>query len=381
MALTDEIPRARWALELARIGESERITEAVQMSRVVGVLGEAEVGKTETVRQTLGHSTPKLAVVGIDLDGAAGEEQLAFQIAREIARSYLGAAEFSTLKVGVLVPASIEAKRIELAEILGVDGLEESLRDWPSGRHELAAALAALERLSQRRETILWIDHLEAPGLTPRHPLDLDRLLWAVREMIQRLPGLSAVLSGRDAAEAQILGREAAFHQQGQWLTLDNPPPEAWQTVAAGLRVPAGYAGELAELTGGHPETMLLALLALTGGRSSTDSSEVLRQLASAAGSLVARAMQHARSLHRLGGQVLLQVAHGQGPYAAAQRGESPPQEIRKVLGRLQLAGLIRHDDGWSVVNPLIGIALRSDLHRAIAPDLELETELDPEFD
>ncbi len=366
------VPGARWSLKLARHEEAQQIADALQTNRVVGLLGEAEVGKTETLRQALGHSTPKLSILRLDLDGVAGEEHLAFQISREIARAVLSLAEFSTLKVGVLVPTSIEAKRIALADLLGVNGLDESLRDWPSGRYPLARALEALEKLAKGRDVFLWLDHLEAPGLTPRHPLDLDHLLWAIREMVQRLPDLNVVLSGRDAVEGRVLGREAAFHQQGRWLSLDNPGAEAWLTVGAGLEVPAATANDLAELTGGHPETMLLALLELTE-EPKRDADDVLRYLASTAGALTARAMQHARSLHRLGGQILIQVASGLGPYAGAQRGESPPQEIRKVLGRLHLAGLIRHDEGWSVVNPLIRIALRDGVHRANAPDWDDE--------
>jgi hypothetical protein len=373
MALSEDVPRAHWGLELARLEEAERITDAVQAGRVVGVLGEADVGKTETIRQALGNSTPKHPIVRLDLDGAAGEGHVAFLLSRQIALAYLGSPEFSTLKVGVLIPASIEAKRVGLAELLGVDGLEEALRDWPSGTFELSRALAALEALAERRDTVLWIDHLEAPGLTPRHPLDLDRLLWAVREIVQRQRGLSVVLSGRDAVEGRVLGPEAAFHQQGQWLSIDNPPPETWRRVAEGLKVPGGIAEQLARLTGGHPETMLIALLNVRneGARRSAD--ELLRDLASTSAALAARAMQHARSLHRLGGQVMTQVAMGQGPYAASQRGGSPPQEIRKVLGRLHLAGLIRHDGGWAPVNPLIGIVLRGEIPQTQAPDWEDE--------
>jgi hypothetical protein len=373
MALIEAGQHALRALELARHEEADRIAVAVQEGRVLGVLGEAEVGKTTTIRQALRRSAQRLAVVEVDLDGVAGEEQLAFLIARKIASTYLGPAEFSTLKVGILVPASIEAKRIELADLLGIDGLEEALRDWPSGDYELARALTALEELTIRRQTILWIDHLEAPALTPRHPLDLDRLLWAVREMVQRLPRLTVVLSGRDPVETRVLGREAAFYEQGQWMTMDNPAPEAWKQVAAAIGVPRSFADDLWELTGGHPETMLLALLDQTTADPSRSAFEVVRKLASTSGGLTARAVEHARSLHRLGGQVLIQVANGQGPYSVAQRGQSPPQEIRKVLGRLQLAGLIRHDDGWAVVNPLIGIVLRGDVRPLLAPDREPE--------
>lgn len=373
MALRENISRARWGLELARLEEAERITEAIQANRVVGVVGEAEVGKTETIQQALGHSTPEQPIVRLDLDGAAGAAHVAFLLARQVAIAFLGAHEFSTLKVGALVPASIEEKRVPLAELLGVEGLEEALRDWPSGELGLPQALAALEALAELRTTILWIDHLETPGLTPRHPLDLDRLLWAIREIGQRQRGLDILLSGRSAAEGTALGREAAFHQQGRWLTIDNPPPEAWLRVAKGLRVSDRLAAQLTQLTAGHPETTLIALLELGHRDSVVSVEELLRDLASTSTPLARRAMQHARSLHRLGGQVLTQVAGGQGPYAALQRGESPPQEIRKVLERLRLAGLIRHDDGWSPVNPLIGIVLRGELRRAVAPDWELD--------
>lgn len=379
MALIDEIPRVREALKLARQQEGHRLAEALQAGRVVGVLGEAEVGKSETISQAIGSSTASPSVIRLDLGGAASEEHVAFQLAKQIAGALLGSAGFSTLKVGVLVPAALEARRVELAELLGMDGLDEALRDWPSGRYSLLKAVDALEQLARERTVIVWIDHLEAPALTPRHPLDLDRFLWAIREAVQRVRGLSVLLSGRDAIRGQVLGTEAAFHQQGQWLSMDCPSLQAWLEVATSLKIPKAIAGELVRLSGGHPATMLLALLRLMEGGLANDAHEILRDLAGLDSGLTGRAMQHARSLHRLGGQVMLQVALGQGPYAAAQRGESPPQEIRKVLGRLQLAGLIRHRDGWSVVNPLVGIALGGGLPMVstpvTAPDWSLDTD------
>ncbi len=371
MALIEEMNRAHWSLELARMEEGHRIADALQLSRIVGVLGEAEVGKTETIREALGVSLPEHPVIRFDLAGAASEAHLAFRLARQIVATELGV-EFSTLKVGVLVPASLERKRVELAERLGVRGLEEALRDWPSGKFELPEALEMLANLINREETILWIDHLEAPTLTPRHPLDLDKVLWAVREMAQRHAGLSVVLSGRDAAESQVLGREAAFHQQGQWLSLDAPPSEVWRAVASDLKVPAELGHDLVGLTGGHPATMLTALVKCSKTEKRA-ADQVLGELAATSRGLAGRAVQHACSLHRLGGQVLEQVARGEGPYVAAHRGGSSPQEIRKVLGRLQLAGLLRHDDGWSVVNPLVGILLRGEVRQTSAPDWELE--------
>ena len=374
MGLSEDVSRVRFALQLGRSEEVDRIAEARQRHRVLGVLGEAEVGKSETIRQAIGPSTPRRAVIELDLDGAASGRHVSFALAKEIARAHLGTPAFSILKVGALVPSSIEAQRIELGELLGVDGLDEALRDWPSGSYPLGRAVAALERFAQMKKVILWIDHLEAPALTPRHPLDLDRLLWGFREMLQRVPEVSVVLSGRIAAEARAIGSEAAFHQQGQWLGLDNPGRAVWRDVASRLGLSEHSATELTALTRGHPSTMLLALLRMTRQASRADPSELVRELTATDPGMTARAMQHARSLHRLGGQVLIQIANGEGPYAAAQRGQSPAQEIRKVLGRLRLAGLIRHDEAWSVVNPLLAASLRGEIALVSAPDLELES-------
>lgn len=381
MGLGEDVHRVRWALQLGRSEEIDRIAEARQSHRVLGVLGEGEVGKTETVRQAIGPSTPRRAVIELDLDGAASGRHASFLLAKEIARAHLGAPAFSTLKVGALVPASVAAQRIKLGELLGVDGLEEALRDWPSGSYPLGRAVAALERFARMKEVILWIDHLEAPALTPRHPLDLDRLLWGFREMLQRVPQISIVVSGRIAGEARAIGPEAAFHQQGQWLGLDNPGSAIWRNVALHLGLSEYSVTELAALTGGHPSTMLLALLRMIRQPSRADPSELLRELAATDPGMAARAMQHARSLHRLGGQVLVQVAHGEGPYSTAQRGQSPAQEVRKVLGRLQLAGLLRHDEAWSVVNPLLAAALRGEIALVSAPDLESEVESERDSD
>jgi hypothetical protein len=363
MDVTADIPRARSALEFARMEEAERITEAVQAHRVVGVLGEGEVGKTETVRQVLGRSVASLKVIRLDLDGAASDDHVGFLLAKQIARAQLGETNFSLLAGGVLLPTAVEAGRLELAELLGLAGLEEAMLEWPSGSYSMASGLKALEALAANVGVILWIDHLEASSLTPRHPLQLDRLLWGVRELGQRV-NLGVVLTAREAIEGKLLGSAAAFHQQGQWLTIDNPPIETWRDVATTLKVSPAVATELAEMTGGHPSTMLLALLRLAEADSVRHPHEILRQLVARDAGLIGRAMQHARSLHRLGGQVMIQVAFGQPPYGAAQRGRSPAQETRKVLERLRLAGLLRHDVAWSLVNPLIAIGLRGGVHQ-----------------
>jgi hypothetical protein len=54
------------------------------------------------------------------------------------------------------------------------------------------------------------------------------------------------------------------------------------------------------------------------------------------------------------------ELALGQRPYAAAQRGTTTTQELSKALKRLRLAGLLRHEDSWMVVNPLLAMRLRA---------------------
>lgn len=370
MAVSEQITDAYRYLVEARAPEAAALAEAMRSSRVVGVLGEAEVGKSETIRQALG--SPAVALLTLDLDGVAGGEQLAFRILKQIATAFLGAPAFSILSVGTLVPTSIEAKRVELSRLIGVDGLEEALREWPSGTFSLTDALSGIENLAVEHETIVWLDHVEAPVLTPRHPLDVDALLWSLRSMSQRQDRLRLVISARDAFQAEILGPERAFFEQGRWITVDNPQAPIWAEVGERFGLASVPTRELAALTGGHPATMLraLAVAADAGDGDGLRGRDIFRDLAATSYPLTARSVQHAQSLHRLGAQVLGQLALGLKPYAEAQRGSSAPQEIRRVLGRLRLAGLIRHDPGgWSVVDPLVGAVLGGRLEQAVVTD------------
>ncbi len=368
MDLIEAIPWARGALASVRRPDAERIAQALNAHRVVGVLGEGEVGKTDTVAQALELRDGDASLVRLDLDAAASDAHVGFHLAKAVARAVAGESDFSLLSVGVLWPSRIEEKRLGLAELFGIRGLEEALRPWPSGSFSAAAGLRLVEALCRQRPVVLWIDHLESPSLTPRHPVKVQELLWGVREMAQREDAITLVLSGRKAFEKSVLGPKEAFHQQGTWLTVDNPAVPAWREVAELVQVWPGLAGALAELTGGHPATMLHALLHVREQRTrrrAQDPHAVLQALAIRDDGLAGRAVQHARSLHRLGGQVLTQIALGEGPYGANQRGAAAPQEIRKVLERLRLAGLVRPDAPWTIVNPLLAIRLRGSLEVA----------------
>lgn len=370
MELIEGLPRAQAALAAARIEEAQPITEAIRESGVVGVLGETEVGKTSTVRQAITPLLGPVSLIYLDLDGAASDEHAAFFLAKEIARAQLGAVGLSLLSADVLRPTRLDAERVALAELLGLDGLDEAMREWPSGEYPLTKALAALETLARSRRILLWVDHVEAPLLTPRHPLQMDRLLWGVRELTQRVGSLGVVLSGREGTERNLVGGAAAFHQQGRWLSIARPPLEVWRSTARELGVATSVVGELTELLQGHPATMLLALV-----HTGTDSSprhpyEVVRDMLMSDVGLIGRTVQNARTLHRLGSQVLTQIALGQAPYGKEQRGRAAPQEIRKVLDRLRIAGLLRRGPrGWSLVNPLVEMGLRQQVRLPAIPE------------
>jgi hypothetical protein len=371
MDVSNLFGQAARGLTAARLPEAEQIVDALQGGRVVGVLGEAEIGKSAVIEAALAPREEAGELLRINLDGAAGEQQLAFRIVKQAAAAYLGATAFSLLSAGVLVPASVENKRIELGRLIGVDGLEEAVRAWPSGTLRLDRALLAIERFCAERDTVVWIDHPEAPSLTLRHPLDVDGLLWALRAMQPKAERLSVVVSGRSAFESELLGPRQAFHQQGRWLTLDNPAAASWRDVGGGLGVRNDLIEELVLLTAGHPQTRLRALAA-AADQEFPVGVEIIRGLASTSQPLVARTVQHAYSLHRLGGQTLAQVARGEPPYGQSQRGAAPQQEITRVLRRLRLAGLLRRDPGgWSVVDPLVGTILRGEVRPAIAADLD----------
>jgi hypothetical protein len=352
---------AHAALAASRAAEAEQIANTIQEQRVLGILGEAEVGKTQTISQALRELDGRVSILRLDLERAASDGHVGFMLAKGVARALLPGTDLSLLSAGVLVPARVERRRLAIAEALGVEGMEEALREWPSGHYGSAAALRGVEALAGRKELIVWVDHVEAPRLTPRHPVDVERILWGIRELAQRQQRVRVVVSARAAAADEITGARAAFHQQGRWMSLESPGLGVWRDVARRVAISPRATQELAALTGGHPKTMLIAIsvVKLAPDEGTLRAEDVLREVAAQDDGQVAYALQYARSLHRLGGQVLLQIASSQRPYAEAQRGSASTQEIRKVLSRLRMAGLIRPAERWALVNPLLAIRIR----------------------
>ena len=311
------------------------------------MLGEVEAGDLVFLGDPQAHHHVEQSV---DLDGAASDDHVGFLFAKQVAKALLRGADLSLLSAGVLVPAGVEQRRNLLAEVLGVEGVEEALRDWPSGNYPSALALRGVEALAEQTELILWIDHVEVPRLTPRHPLKPDRLLWGLRELSQRHEGVRLLVSAREAADDMIVGSRAAFHQLGLWLSLDCPTPAMWREVADQLNVSPYTAHELASRTGGHPRTMLLALatLKLADGAWPSQADDVLAELTAHDDGVARRAVEHAQSLHRLGGQVLIQVARAQRPYKCGPESIGnrllAPEGFQSLGARRQCLGRLEQD-------------------------------------
>lgn len=357
MDLSEWKRRAWVALRTARAAEAEEIASALDQTRVLGVVGEAEVGKSQTVAQALALRPDSGPLLTLDLDGAADEWHVGWLVARAIARAAIGDMDVSLLAAEALAPERVRQRRRALTRVVGTALVEEAMRPTPTGEIGLTAALEAIDALVERSGAArIWIDHIEAPGLTPRHPVDVHDLLWKFRELNEREPLISLVISGRAAAERMANGPSAAFYGSGRWLTLARPTVHAWKEVGADLAIDPRHAETLAGLTSCHPQTTLLALSAQAVAGADVQPRDVMLDLIAGDDGLNARALQHARSLHRLGGQVLLQVAAGAPPFGAEQRGRTSRTEVAKVLERLRAAGLIaRHGRGdWQVVNPLL---------------------------
>ncbi|MDA0184913.1 hypothetical protein OJ997_31710 [Solirubrobacter phytolaccae] len=361
--LTTNLPRLRTALTAARTNDVERVKQALRESDVVAVAGEAEVG----ISTVLMHATRDEQAIVIDLRAATGDAHVAWMVARGLARRSLGAEELSR----VSRPASEQSNKsrqafARLTQELGRDAAALAVSGPPAMSRSGIATRELLEGLpSSSSGPILWIDHLQAPGLTPRHPLDASELLWSVRSAQQR-GKVRVLVSGHTTSMTAAFDESSAFFGDGVWITLGRPDAGVWQGVAREA-LPVGETAELswylemAELAEAHPPTMLLALGLYADAADHVPALEMWQYMLSLDDGLASRAVLHARTLHRLGGRALLQIADGRGPYRdAAGVG---PQEIQRAVTRLHQAGLLTQPARgiWRLTNPLLAGRLQYD--------------------
>ena len=364
VGLTRSVPHVKAALSAARRHDIGRVDEALRRFGVTGVHGEPEVGVTSVVEATLRASQQRS--VRIDLDGVTDEHDVAWLLARGMARADVGPMEFSLMHVPEgLRPTSARRLYVAFAEKAGADIATLALADAATAGSGIEEALRAFERVfdQQPMPPVLWIDHVQAPALTPRHPLDVDRLLWNVRAMQQRFE-VPVIVSGNQAATPVAFGPAGAFHGDGAWVTLGRPGRDVWRDVAASLgdqAPPRHWVEEMADIAHAHPATMVLALsLHVELPDRARTALDLWQLMLSLDDGLVARTMQHARSLHRLGGRIVTQVAEGRGPYTDA-RGPNAVKEIHRAVRRLHEAGMITQPRprAWELTNPLVAGRLR----------------------
>jgi len=373
-------------LTLARHEDLAAIRAGIEQSGLVVVTGEAGVGKSAVVAH-VGRELERerMLLVRVDLDGAASISHLAWHWLRALARAITPPVALSHLVAlpQDMWPSTARRAALMLDETLGPKASKIALADAPPeprGRREdfelVEDAIALTRKLSElfgKPPLLLVLDHLEAPLLTPRHPVELGALLWSVRSVAQTTTRLRLVLSGRPGLERELTSEQAAFYQDGRWVTLARPGPEVWRRLLPSFALDAVDA--LLTLSEGHVPTALAMLDGLNSNRPTASTlRERFASLAATQGQHAARCVQHARTLDRLGGEVLLAIAQGRGPYTGTGYGH--PRDAQRAVNRLRLAGLVDHNPAgrWRVTDPLVGHELRGGISQATWEELEEAT-------
>lgn len=215
---------------------------------------------------------------------------------------------------------------------------------------EVDALMHATVRLGDHERVVLVVDHLEAPALGFRHPIDVGSLLWRIRSSAQHAVDLRVLLIARPPAVELAAARDAAFFGDGQWLRLDYPSPDQFGEATD---LPAGLLAEILEYTDGHTASTLGLLDQVRQPKSVRASA--LEQVGEH-GALADRTLQHARSIHRLGGHLVVAIANGQGPYEATPDANS--KDISSAMRQLHTAGIVRRRRGgqsdWALTDPRV---------------------------
>jgi len=367
--LTRAIPRLKHALTDARRSDLARIDEGLRRFGVTGVHGEPEVGVSALVEAAVHRANQRM--IRLDLDGAASAAHVAWMLAHELARTVIHPRWLSLLAAPDMAPTAARRELVSFAETVGQDVADLAIAPRPTDDVGVGKVLDAIEKVwgQAAAPPLLWIDHLQTPTLTPRHPVDVDALLWAVRDLHQRM-ALPIIVSGNSAVSEIAYRRTGAFFGDGVWVTIGRPGTDVWLEAADRANVFAdrvearSWVADMVAITHGHPSTMMLALAwRMEAPGEARTSLELWQLMLGLDDGHTARAMQHARTLHRLGGQVFEQIAAGAGPYEGAA-GPNEQKERGRAVSRLHAAGLVMQPRKrvWEVTNPLVAARLRGKL-------------------
>ncbi len=353
------IGRLQEALTAARQDVVGGLASGMLEEGFLGVTGEPLAGKSTLVRTAAAQLTHQQAarVVQVEVQGAYSVPKLAARWRHALLRAVVGgvAASHAAGLPREMWPASTVSAMLHAREALG-DAYDSALSDQPAKGDRTSSFEQVIEltvRVARSGRCVLVLDHVDAPLLTYKHPIDPADLLWQVRAEAQHTSNLNVtVVCGRDAAESQVAGPEGAFYGDGRWTTISRPSLSQWLVAARAADVTLDE--EAIDLAAGHVPTAF-QLLRLMSERD-CDAREAFRLAARTQHEHAARSLQHATSLHRLGAHVLVSIANGYGPYAATPDAKSG--DVARAVRQLVLAGLVRRDPndarGWLLVDPLV---------------------------
>lgn len=359
------------AMDRTREPLVERVRETISENTFTGIVGEAESGKTYILRRARARlDADSWASVHLDLDDAYSPNQLAWTWARELARAVMDPTAFSHMSSldASMWPSATRGEVVTLAQRIGDEAARMTQAQAPDGTVGSTKQLAELARATakvaqERGRLVLVVDHLEAQATARGKTPGARDLLWTIRAASQHLPQLHVVAIGRPAAQELATDANAAYHLDGRWLTVepltvndvpgDLAPQEAAAVIAATRGHPAATHELVVEMITGEPSEA-------TPSRPGVAVQTAVGRLAARHASLAGRYLQHARSLHRLGGHLLQVVARGDGPYTGSPNID--PTQIADAMKRLDLAGVVakpnRRSTEWVIADPRVAWTL-----------------------
>ena len=258
-------------------------------------------------------------------------------------------------------PASTVQRVVRAREILGEDyedARSETITETDRRAHDLRRVIELTLELARRQRCVLVLDHLDAPRHTQRHPIDPSEVVWQIRSLAQHEPNLGVVIVVAEDQVDVFAGPDAAFYDDGRWLTVAPPTASEWSTVFEG-RTPPDFV-QLRSLSTGHVPSEL-ALAAEVWQHPERTLPDAFERLAATQHQHAGRCQDHAASLHRLGVHTLTAIARQDRRYAINDRSD----RIAEANRRLYAAGLIRPAVdtnrvlGWQLVDPFVARLLR----------------------
>lgn len=319
------------------------LRELLEAYPFVGIHGNAGVGKTFTANRVLKRLDAP--TISIDLARCTSYGDLAYQWARELAVARL--ASEAVFDIETSEPRHWSSHTFDgitkFAEEFGPH-IADLFQN--AGRHRDSAfepdrSLGELTRatasLGETDSAVLFIDHLEAPGLSFRHPVDVAELLWAIRSVSQTHSTLRVLVACRPAAVEIAAGQDAAFYGDGIWIRQAPPGSEDF---AKATNAPPHVTDEVISYTRRH---VAATLEVLQHHATSQRTFESVQYVAGCQHDVGTRALEYARSLHRLGGHLLTALAQRRGPYESSRSEQT--KTVAAAMTKLSLAGLVDRDE------------------------------------